>query len=242
MLKNRIRIFLLFTILILILSKSSFAQGNYPKIYSPLYEIEDNIKIISDSILLNGYLVFEYNSFNKELGFDKSKKYFTFITYFVLDLDDIKSSNSAKFYYNSNKILYKFYYFSENSNSDTLKLVEKERFKRLYQLYLQNLRGTEKPFMIEYLDFNIFSKVNTNFFQLDTLNKKGCFIFKCKLSAFLFISQTRNIIENNDQNEKISMLYFEPLSNSTIFKSIDDSIAFSKGFKMSNWIWDYLEH
>lgn len=241
MLVIKLRAALITLILILNFSKFAFTQDKYPIINAPLYDIEDNIKIISDSTLLNGYIIFEYTKQNEHLGFDKEKKFFTFIVYFVLTLEDLFSINSVKLYYNSNKLAYNFFSFSKNSISDTIKFAEREKFKKIHDIYLENSKSKNKPFRIEKLDFDILSESNMSFFQSDTSDNKGFFIFSCRVPAFLFITQTNNIFEANpSRHDKISLLFFEPLVASIIFEPVADSLILSKGFSKSRWIWDYM--
>jgi len=219
-----------------------YSQDNTPIILSPSYDLEDNIKILSDSILIDGYLVFEFNNSYKSIGFDKDKEFFKFIVYFIMDLEDILSENSVKFYYNSNKTLYEFYAFSENSSTDSIKYRDKKNFKKIHEIYLRKHKSKEKPFRIEDFNFDNFSNNNIDFYQSDTLNKRGFFIFECRLLSFLFVAQTNNIFLNKTYKEEvISLLFFEPLSNTYIFKPIDESAAKLKNLSKSEWIWNYMK-
>ncbi len=233
---------LVFLFFILGLFQYSYSQNKDPIILSPLYDLEDNIKVLSDSILLDGYLVFEFNTNYESIGFDKNKEFFKFIVYFVLDLEDILSDYSVKFYYNSNKILYGFYSFSEVSKTDSIKYNNKENFNKIYEIYLSKLKSKEKPFRIEDLDFDKFSNNNVDFYQSDTLNKRGFFIFECRVLSFLFVTQTNNIFLNKTYKEElISLFFFEPLSNTYILKPIDESVARLNNLSNAEWVWKYME-
>ncbi|HMQ70554.1 MAG TPA: hypothetical protein PKA90_16375 [Ignavibacteria bacterium] len=217
----------------------SLSQDIDIKLYSPLYDIKDINKVVADSILLDGYLVLELDTNNLELGFVKSKKFFKIIPYFVYNLDDIKNSSSLKLFYNSYQMMYNTFMISDNPGDDTIQFKERQTFKKVYGKYLQNLKSNV-PFRINDIEFNELSKDKIDFFQLDNSGQRGFFIFKCQVSAFLFIGEVE-LNKINSKKETISLLFFEPLSKTIVFKPEDMNELTQHSFRKSSMFVDYIK-
>lgn len=217
----------------------TYSQENYPRVQSILYEMEDNIKIISDSILLDGFLIFEFTPENPELGFDKSKKFFTFSIFFISDINDIKHIESSKIYYNSNKILYGFYSFSDMSKKDSIKRNNKQKFVETYDKNTNRRKSGLSTFMIENINFEIFKENESSFFQFDTLSSSGFFAFRSKFYAYIFTTQYETYKNKKfGKDDKVTLLFFEPISSVVEFdliKTLPDKHFPSNIFK------NYLE-
>ncbi|HCN38245.1 MAG TPA: hypothetical protein DIS94_11115, partial [Bacteroidetes bacterium] len=107
--KKLISVLLIFFYKFIFFHNLSFPQNLNSNLVlqSPMYYLMNDFKIISDSINLNGYLVFEIITNDNKIRVEDSNIYNNniFLTtkcYFVYDINDIYNHNSIKFYYNSN--------------------------------------------------------------------------------------------------------------------------------------------
>lgn len=214
------------------------AQDYKSKITAPFYNLEENFKIINDSITLNGYLIFEFDPSIKEVGYRDFKKFFTFNTYFVFNIDDLSLANCLKFYYNSNKFIYSGYTTSGNL-IDSHQINEKMEFIKTYKKYQ---KGKRKIFKIENYNLSfLLDNNNINFLKIDSIPQKGFFIFKFSVNACLFTTQVDNIFSKTDSNsEKLNLMFFEPISEAQIFTPLDKETITLYNLQESNLLKKYL--
>jgi len=237
--------FYLISLFIFLFNSASIlnAQDKDIRILAPLYNFNGNIELVNDSILLNGYLVFEFLPENKELGLDASQKYFKFLVYFILDIDDLYSPYSFKLYYNSNVIgLLNYIAINDVTNYgiDSTNKVEKDRFPKIYNKYLDDYN---KFFRVENLTLNDFTlKYDQNSFEIDLLNKRCFFVYKFKAYSYTFVSQVENILDQEiSESYKLNLMFFQPITKAFYFQPANVFELSNRKFYKSNILENYLQ-
>ncbi|MBE2255327.1 MAG: hypothetical protein IAE65_03935 [Ignavibacteria bacterium] len=210
-----------------------------------MYYLSDDFKLISDSINLNGYLVFEIKTYDKKLKIEKSQifenNYFlTTKCYFVYNISDILNPYSIKYYYNSNRLVLDFFKFYNPKN-----LIEKENsllFNSTYGKVEKKLENGGNVFRIENLNSEKFKEEKTYKFENENFKSTHFLIYKINLNSFIFsntIKDDMNIF--NNKGSYLTLAFFEPISDVFLFETVEELENFDNNFNISEKFFELFE-
>lgn len=245
--KKLISVLLIFFYKFIFFHNLSFPQNLNSNLVlqSPMYYLMNDFKIISDSINLNGYLVFEIITNDNKIRVEDSNIYNNniFLTtkcYFVYEINDIYNHNSIKFYYNSNRIVLDFFKFYEPKN-----IMETEyflKFNLAYDKVEKKIENGEKIFRIEDLKLENFKNINTYKINNEKFNSIYLLIFKININSFLFSNTIKDdmyLFSNEGMN--LTLGFFEPIGDSNLFVGVEGLESVNNYFIKSKKFFDLFE-
>lgn len=231
----KIKVFFIFLFsLVFVTNLMSSDSTKYKTIVANNFGIYDfTLKIINESKLFEGYLVFQINKTN-DSSQSNSLEYRASKFYFVNKLSDIYI-DSLKYLFN-NSFNYSIYiesdttYLCQNAE-DYYNFISFKKFFNNYEIFARNVEIMHKPFLWYSLNTSIFDNEDLIFTAGDS-DSIGYFIFECLFKTAILKYDYFEIYYHDKSNEHI---YFLPTTK--VYKLLPVSISnLNKyGFKKSSW-------
>lgn len=216
-------------------------------IYPTLYYPRSEIKLISDSVNLDGYFIFETSKIKDFRNFENdSPGFFRFDIYFLKDLQDIQT-DSLKYSYNP--LHGHFMYYSDLSvfsldtvggsisyeviKNDSLKYNNYIQYQKVYFNYNARRNSEVAAFFLDTLSNSFFRGIN--FYKINTVT--SAFIFKVNIDAAVIEFDSYYLNESNrkviDRERRRNIL---PIKQVNFIQEVDIDIMERNKFTKSDWL------